>query len=314
MKCKLCASKASLIMPQHHLALCAQHYLEWVPAQTERFIKKYRMFGHDERILVAISGGKDSLALWDVLWRLGYSVDGLYIDLGIETELPYSTRSRQFAEAFAAERELKLHVVDVRARYGESISELSRRTHRGQQKPCAVCGISKRHVMNQAAVENGYPVLATGHNLDDEVAVLFGNTLEWKVEAMSRQAPVLQENHGLPRKVKPFCRFYERETAAYALLRGIDYIYDECPFALGNQTNAYKQTLNQMEADRPGTKLTFYLNFLNARQAGNFLENTTGTPIQIHACPTCGQPTTNSDDCAFCKMVQKNASEKTIDR
>jgi hypothetical protein len=67
MKCKKCGNKASVNMRQHKLALCKEHYLEWVPEQTERFIKKYGMFTHEERILVAVSGGKDSLALWDIL-------------------------------------------------------------------------------------------------------------------------------------------------------------------------------------------------------------------------------------------------------
>ena len=52
-------------------------------------------------------------------------------------------------------------------------------------------------------------------------------------EYLLRQGPVLAESPGLARKVKPLCRFYEREMAAYALLRGIEYIYDECPHAAG---------------------------------------------------------------------------------
>ena len=73
-------------MRQHKLALCKDHYLDWIPEQTERFIKKYEMFSREENILVAVSGGKDSLALWDILARLGYQADGLYIGLGIEDD------------------------------------------------------------------------------------------------------------------------------------------------------------------------------------------------------------------------------------
>ena len=67
MKCRNCGEKASVNMRQHKLALCKEHYLEWVPEQTERFIKKYEMFSHGDKILVAVSGGKDSLSLWDIL-------------------------------------------------------------------------------------------------------------------------------------------------------------------------------------------------------------------------------------------------------
>ncbi len=90
MKCRKCGAKASVNMRQHKLALCKEHYLEWVPEQTERFIKKYEMFTHHEKILVAVSGGKDSLALWDILTRLGYEADGLYLGLGIDGGINYS--------------------------------------------------------------------------------------------------------------------------------------------------------------------------------------------------------------------------------
>ena len=90
MKCRKCGEKASVNMRQHKLALCKEHYLEWVPEQTERFIEKYEMFSHDEKILVAVSGGKDSLSLWDILIRLGYHADGLYIGLGIDAGVDYS--------------------------------------------------------------------------------------------------------------------------------------------------------------------------------------------------------------------------------
>ena len=308
MKCDSCGKKASLHMPQHHLALCKDHFLEWLPAQTERFIRKYAMFTHQDRVLVAVSGGKDSLTLWDVLWRLGYNVDGVYIDLGIAGGSEYSSQSRHFSQQFAAERGLTLHIFDVQASYGVTIPELANRSQRGRGKPCAVCGLSKRHILNQVALDGGYSVLSTGHNLDDEAAVLFGNTLEWKVDALARQSPVLPEGRGLPRKVKPFCRFYERETAAYALLRGIPYIYEECPFAVGNQTNAYKETLNQLEAARPGAKLAFYLNFLRTRAKLWEKASLDEGQADLYPCPVCGQPTTNVGECAFCAMLRKNAA------
>ena len=71
--------------------------------------------------------------------------------------------------------------------------------------------------MNQIAHDKGYHVLATGHNLDDEAATLFGNTLNWTVDLLKRQSPLLPAMPGFARKVKPFCRIYERESAAYAL-------------------------------------------------------------------------------------------------
>ena len=291
-------------MRQHKLALCKPHFLEWIPAQTERFIKKYEMFTRYQRILVAVSGGKDSLSLWDILMKLGYQVDGLYISLGIGDEGGYSDLSRQMCENFSRERDQKLHIVDIKREYGETIPQLTQRTRRGKIKACSVCGLTKRHVMNQISIYFNYDVLVTGHNLDDEAAVLFGNTLHWDGDLMIRQAPVLPAIPGFTRKAKPLCRFYEKEMAAYAILSGIDYIYEECPYSIGSTSIYYKQQLNRMEHNNPGEKLRFYLHFLKAKESGLFAE-----PYEIsqnlHECKKCGQPTSADGICSFCRMFVK---------
>jgi tRNA-5-methyluridine54 2-sulfurtransferase len=348
MKCRKCEERAAIRMRHHHIALCKDHYLEWFTDQTERAIKKYHMFTRSQRILVAVSGGKDSLALWDVLTRLGYPADGLYINLGIAGDDDYSKQSEQYASAFAQEHELKLHIVNIKDTYGASIPTIASKSRRGREKPCGVCGLAKRHVMNRVAREgfasseatpeqvesagneahfaetlesqhaveanfarrSGYEVLATAHNLDDEVAVLMSNVMNWHVDQLSRQSPVLEEAPGFARKVKPFCRFYERETAAYTLLRRIEYIEEECPFAVGSKQLYYKDMLNKIEEEQPGTKLAFYVGFLKAKESGSFqalpAEETEGESqpgVRLNACPKCGQPTSNHGLCAFCKTI-----------
>ncbi len=300
MRCRRCAERAVINMPQHKLALCSDHYLEWFVERTQATLRKYRMVTPEDRILVAVSGGKDSLALWDVLDHLGYYTEGLYIGLGIDGGVRYSEQSREKIEKFLETRpHLKLHVVEVKETYGLSIPELARKRRRG--RPCSVCGLTRRHIMNHVAYEGDCTVLATGHNLDDEAAVLFQNTLRWQTGYLARQAPVLPSIHPrLARKVKPFCRFYERETAAYALLRGIDYIYDECPYAVGNTVNFYKEVLNKLEAESPGTKLSFYLSFLRAKKEGLFGPGQ--EELGLYECERCGQPTSVPGLCAFCRQ------------
>lgn len=305
LRCRHCDQPPVINMRQHKLALCAGHYVEWVHKQAQRFIEKYRMFTPDERVLVAVSGGKDSLALWDILLALGYHADGLYIGLGIDGGIGYSEQSHAFAQAFAAQRDLTLHTVDVAAVYGATIPQAARVNTRGREKPCAICGMTKRHIMNRVALDHGYDVLATGHNLDDEAAVLFGNTLMWSVDYLARQGPVMPPSHpGLARKVKPLFRFYEREMAAYALVRGIDYVYDECPHAVGATSMRNKELLSQLEIDSPGTKLQFYLHFLKAREDHGLFAVQDSAP-DLQTCPTCGQPTTSPDGCAFCRTWER---------
>jgi len=293
-------------MRQHKLALCKRHFLDWVPDQVERTIKRYRMFSRHDQLLLAVSGGKDSLSLWDILYRLGYSADGLYIGLGIDGGVNYSEHSLEYALTFSKERNLLLHIKDIKAEYGETVPEMTIRTHRGRYKPCSICGLTKRHVMNQLAHTMGYDALLTGHNLDDEAAILFGNTLSWVGSYLVRQGPVLEADRpGLVRKVKPLCRMYEREMAAYALLAAIPYIQEECPHAEGSTSIYHKEILNKLEADRPGAKLNFYLSFLQARRDGLFSSSADERAEFVHTCSKCGQPTSAPGLCAFCRMFVK---------
>ena len=302
MRCRKCGAQAIINMPQHKLALCGEHYIEWVIGRTEETIRSFRMFSRDDRVLVAVSGGKDSLSLWDILLKLGYKVDALYINLGIGEE--YSAESQECAQTFAQNHpESRLIIVDIKEIYGMSVPELARSKRKGRgRKICSLCGLIKRHEMNRVAAQEGYDVIATGHNLDDEAASLLGNLLNWKVEYLEHQSPVLASTYpGLARKVRPLCRFYEREMAAYALVQGIRYIYEECPHAEGAKSILYKDLLNKLEIEMPGAKQRFYLDFLRVRRKGmiKFQPPPTG---ELHPCEVCGQPTSAPGRCAFCRL------------
>jgi uncharacterized protein (TIGR00269 family) len=169
--------------------------------------------------------------------------------------------------------------------------------------PCSACGLSKRHLFDEAARTGGYDVVVTGHNLDDEAAVLFGNVLHWQTEYLGRQLPVLPARHGFPKKVKPLVRLAERETAAYCVLRGIDYIVEECPMAAGNRHLGYKEALNSIEATSPGSKHDFYFGFLD-RASARFVPEAEAEQEGLGACARCGAPTTN-EVCAFCRLVER---------
>jgi len=254
------------------------------------------MFGPDTSILMAVSGGKDSLAAWDLLRELGYQVDGLYIGLGIGE---YSEHSHEFARAFADARALTLHEVDISAEYGFDVPGAAAATRRA---PCGSCGLSKRHLFNRVALERSYDVVATGHNLDDEAAVLLGNTLRWESEYLGRQYPVLPAGPGFVRKVKPLVRLGEREMAAYCVLRGIDYIVEECPMAVGNRHLGFKEVLNSLEDRSPGSKAAFLFGFYE-RGHDRFQAPAT-EPTVLRECAECGAPTTG-EVCAFCRLRER---------
>jgi uncharacterized protein (TIGR00269 family) len=242
--------------------------------------------------------------VWDLLAELGHVADGMYIGLGIGD---YSDTSAEYARAFAAARGLRLIEVSLRDEYGYDIPTAARATRR---VPCSSCGLSKRHLFDKVALDGGYDVVVTGHNLDDEAAVLFGNTLRWDVEYLARQLPVLAARDGLPRKVKPLVRLTERETAAWCIVRGIDYMVEECPMAEGNRHLAYKAALNAVERDSPGTKAAFYLNFVE-RMVPLLADVRAETVASVGACRECGAPTTG-EVCAFCRLVATAAAHERV--
>ncbi|MGH9004667.1 MAG: tRNA(Ile)-lysidine synthetase, partial [Acidimicrobiia bacterium] len=272
-------------------------FLRHCTEQVRRAIDHFEMIRPGERVLVAISGGKDSLGLWDLLLGLGYECDGLYLGLGIGE---YSDSSGSYARDFAASRGLRLIEVVLPAEFGFDIPAAA--TGAGRS-PCGACGLSKRHLFNRAALEGGYDVVATGHNLDDEAAVLLGNTLRWDGSYLGRQFPVLPAAPGFVRKVKPLVRLSEREMAAYCVLSGIDYIVEECPMAEGNRHLAYKEMLNGLEATSPGAKAAFLFSFWERGHA-HFAADADEERAELTPCTECGSPTTG-EVCAFCRLGER---------
>ena len=300
MKCRVCRAPAVLDIRRHNAAFCRDHFLTHCREQVRRAIDDQGMLAAGERVLVAVSGGKDSLALWDILVNLGYDADGLYLGLGIDE---YSDASGHAARAFARGQGLALREIDLAAEYGYDVPGAAAATRRA---PCGACGLSKRHVFNSVAVEEGYDVVATGHNLDDEAAVLLGNVLRWETGYLGRQHPVLPASPGFARKVKPLYRLGERETAAYCVLVGIDYQVEECPMAEGNRHLGYKEVLNALEDRSPGAKAAFVFGFVD-RVHNRFTEEAGTEREGLRPCDVCGSPTTG-DVCAFCRLRERVGS------
>jgi uncharacterized protein (TIGR00269 family) len=296
MTCTRCRARAEVQLRAHNAAFCRACFLFYFRRQVERAIEGERMFSRGERLLVAVSGGKDSLALWDVLADLGHDTTGLYLGLGIGS---YSELSHAKVLQFVERRGLPLRVVSLEEEgAGLAVPAVARATRR---PPCSACGTMKRHYFDTAAVEGGFDVLVTGHNLDDEAARLLGNVLRWQKDHLARQRPVLAATHPkFVRKVKPLYLTSEYETAVYAFMRGIDYIVDECPNAAGATQLVHKDVLNRLEVASPGTKLAFVKEYLRTAQPA-FAEVEREAP---HDCVRCGMPAYGSL-CAYCRLVDE---------
>ena len=173
-KCRTCRGPAIIDLPRHNAHFCADHFLELCRRQVVKAIERFDMIASDDRVLVAVSGGKDSLAVWDLLVELGYRADGLYIGLGIGD---YSETSAEYARAFARELGLHLREISLRDDHGFDIPTASKATRR---VPCSACGTSKRHLFDEAAIEGGYTVLVTAPNFSSSEALF--DKLGWRFE------------------------------------------------------------------------------------------------------------------------------------
>ncbi|HEC93092.1 MAG TPA: adenine nucleotide alpha hydrolase family protein [Candidatus Atribacteria bacterium] len=291
MKCRICGKEAEIKLPEHNIALCREDFINFFERRVSKAIKKYRMFKKNENILVAVSGGKDSLALWYVLNKLDYKTYGYYLHLGIKE---YSDKSLELIEKFAKKNNLKFTVEYVKEKLGYTIEEIAQKT---RHTPCSICGTIKRYYMNFFA--SNFDCIATGHNLDDEVGVLFHNTLNWEIEYLARQYPVLQKEGSLNKKVKPLILVTEKETTAYAFYNDIEYIEQECPLVRGSTFLRNKHIINYIENRMPGTKLRFYTGFLKNHRLFGKPEKK-----ELNACKECGYLTIG-ELCFICKLKKR---------
>ena len=259
-----------------------------------------------ERVLVAVSGGKDSLAVWDLLVELGYEADGLYIGLGIGD---YSDVSGRYARDFAAAR--GLHAAHDRPARRPRL----RRADGGAGRPaacrarragCRSATCSTRPPATAATTSSPPATTSTTRRPCCSATRCAGTSTTWPASCRC-----LPAGDGFPRKVKPLVRLTERETAAWCIVRGIDYQVEECPMAAGNKHLGYKATLNQLEAASPGTKAAFYLGFLE-RMAPLLAGRSPGRrrgPRRLRPLRRRRRP---AEVCAFCRLVEVAAAHEPV--
>lgn len=295
LKCTACKDEAILRIKRHHVAFCQKCFIKFIQKQIIQAIKRYQMFSKKESVLLAVSGGKDSMALWSVLTDLGNQITAIHLDLGIPN---FSDQSRQIVQRFAIDKNLPLVVFSLKEHLGYTLPELHKKIPR---PACSVCGLTKRFILNHYAYHHHYSVLATGHNLDDEAATLLGNLLRWREEYLQHQSPCLPSDYpGLVKKVKPFYTLTDQEILWYVQQMKIPYCDSICPFSRKASSLDFKKALNVIEDQSPGTKHYFLFHFLErkhdlfpGKQPNGILKN----------CSLCGMPTTQ-ERCSFCSVLE----------
>lgn len=314
MKCTVCREPASVKTSHHRGLFCRTHFRQHVLRQVSRVIQRYELLAPGERVLLGVSGGKDSMTAWDVLHQLGHNVVAFHINSGFGE---YSARSEKIVREFAAARGWPVEVASFSELLGFDF-EIARRHSR--RPICGLCGTLKRYFLNQAGLRFGCDAVATGHNLSDEGALLLGNILHWHDEYLWRQYPLVSAEPGMVRKIKPLVRLTDEETRQYAAEFDIPTLSEHCPNSHGATSLAHKRILAGVEAEFPGTRAQFYFGHVERMRAARKKQTaaSSSAPAREPAwpadpsftcgnCPECGYKTLRGGRCYVCALKERVA-------
>lgn len=226
--------------PISERGLCKEHFSEWLENSVAQTIKEYSMINPQDRVLVAASGGKDSLTVLKILKKLGFNVTALCIDEGISN---YREHTIVDLEKFCTEHDISLSIKTFEKEKGTKLETLNP-TH-----PCTTCGVWRRDLLASGAKD--FDVIATGHNLDDEAQSILMNV--FKNHPM-RPAPVLAANKAFTKRVKPLYFISEADIRRYAYIHDLVSVFTECPNADSTFRRTIQNFLENRERETPGAK------------------------------------------------------------
>lgn len=290
-KCKLCGYlKEGVILKHYNLKVCTECFPEFFKKRVQDTIEKFKMFNTKDNILVAVSGGKDSMSITKALKDLGYNIKAIHInaDLG-----EVSRKSLEIVQNFCKGENIPFKIVELKEIIEVSLEEISKIL----RKPiCAVCGMLRRYILNR---ESQGQTIVTGHTLNDEVSFILKNMIFWSDELLMRISPVLEEKEGLSRKVKPLCLITEQETRLFCKLLNINYFDEPCPYK-SEVYEVFKKIVYEINEEFPGSIIGFYKGYL--KRAKKFYSET--LEVKIQRCFSCGYPTTGTL-CSVCRLKEK---------
>ncbi|MEM2984914.1 MAG: TIGR00269 family protein [Candidatus Jordarchaeaceae archaeon] len=308
--CTLCRRReAFFFRPYSGEKLCRRCFSKSIEAKVRATIAKYKMLDFDDRIAVAVSGGKDSVSLLHILARIERdypkaSLVAVTVDEGIKG---YRDEALKIAGICGKNCVIQHHVVSFKELYGYTLDEIVDRLKQKSNSgltPCAYCGVLRRRALNMAAKNLGADKLATAHTLDDEAQTILLNILHGDILRIAREKPTTDEAHPkLVPRVKPFCEIPERETALYAYIKKIRFQSRPCPYASEALRNDIRRMLNRMEEKHTGIKFTIFKSIEKIRPVIEKIVNKEG----LKECIICGEPTTEGI-CKTCQILKQMGS------
>jgi len=302
-KCSLCDRDAVYCPRYEGRCYCREHFVKWFEGKVRKTIRKFSFFGKEEHIVVATSGGKDSLAALYFLHKLsrrvpGWKISALLIDEGIK-----GYRDEAIKDFLRVVERLGVDykIVSFKEEIGYSLDELVQMGYeRGlPYKPCTYCGVFRRYLLNKHARELGGTVLVTAHNLDDVVQTFLLDLYRGDVKKIPRLGPVtgVSSHPKFVRRVKLFYEVPEKEVTIYALLNDVyPSTFVECPYARFSPRWQIRSFINRMEELYPGSKYSLLKSLLALVDA--LKEKYRERP---RTCKICGEPS-SGEICRACQL------------
>jgi len=303
--CIKCNKKAVIFLPYGPQSFCEKHFLELTERRVKKTIRQHSLIKRKEKLLVAVSGGKDStLALYLInkIFRKSNEVQALMIDEGIQG---YRDKALSIAKKNAEQWNIPYTIVSFKEEFGFTLTELmekfvSKNPDLGSS--CSFCGILRRRIMNSFARKIKADKLITGHNLDDETQSILMNVFDNNLAKFLRLGPksgITELKEFVPR-IKPLIELPEKEISAFLYFKGIKFYDAECcPFSSQAKRNYFRSMLNSFEEKFPGTKHSILRFYLQLKEKIKF-----EIPKKINYCIYCNE-ITSSNVCNVCLKLNK---------
>lgn len=274
-------------------------FIKKFESQVKNTIEKYKLAKKKDKILVAISGGKDSTTVLYLLKKFGYKVEALHINLLMGD---WSKKNLKNVKEFCKANNIKLHVFSIRNEIGYSICYVkSIVQQKTKLKQCTICGIIRRNIINKKARELKATKLATGHNLDDEAQTIIMNWMKGNPSLSINMGPVtgtIQDKKFVTR-IKPLYFQKEKDIRKYSEIMKFPVLYQRCPCVFSATRHEIRNKLDELEKKDSNIKENIVKNFLAIQKKLREKEQ----KGKLIYCQVCGEPSRNKI-CNTCKILR----------
>lgn len=304
--CNRCTAESKIFLPYGSHNFCAEHFLEFFERRVRKTTRMNGLVKPHEKIAVGVSGGKDSMTtlfLLNKIFGKGIELHAIIIDEGIEG---YRDKAVKIATEQCEALEVDYTVVRQKQELGYSTDELAMKIAGNAAlgaSTCSFCGVFRRHILNKYALELSADKLATGHNLDDECQSIVMNIFNNDIAKLARLGPIvnMHAKDGMVPRIKPLYECPEKEIIAFAAFAGIEHYSEECcPHSYQARRNAYREMLNKMEEQFPGTKFAILGSF--EKMKPGLQQISAGEKVQH--CEQCEMPSSGKI-CNTCSQLAK---------